>query len=360
MSDYTHLKQVTICINNEPFKHLLYHYRLVFSGWTYVHVVLGGESFESLSTGLQNAFWRCGGVPQEHRTDSLSAAFNNHYEEQTLTQRYQALSHFYGFSATRNNPGIAHENGSIEASHGHLKRRIEQQLALRGNTDFVSLEAYQQFIDRIVNKINQRCKTRFDQERPHLQALPTRRTHDFSEIYVRVTSSSTISVKRVLYTVPSRLIGERLLVHLFDDHLDLYLGHTKMLRLVRTYAHGPVRERSIDYQHVIHSLAKKPNAFKYSRLREDLIPEGDFSLIWQQLTGESVSDTACHYMVNLLLLAANHQCESSLARYVLRQLQVGIQPSIEQCRRQFSPSVSIPDLVASQHDLRSYDTLMEH
>jgi len=85
ISDYTHPKNFSISINKQPLKHMLYHYRLVFSGWTYVQVILGGESFESLSSGLQNAFWKCGGVPEEHRTDSLSAAFNNHFQETMLT-----------------------------------------------------------------------------------------------------------------------------------------------------------------------------------------------------------------------------------------------------------------------------------
>jgi hypothetical protein len=34
---------------------------------------------------------RLGGVPEEHRTDSLSAAFNNLAEEQELTCRYATL-----------------------------------------------------------------------------------------------------------------------------------------------------------------------------------------------------------------------------------------------------------------------------
>jgi len=29
---------------------------------------------------------------------------------------------------TRNNPGVAHENGSIESSHGHLKKALEDAL----------------------------------------------------------------------------------------------------------------------------------------------------------------------------------------------------------------------------------------
>lgn len=358
ISDYTHLKKVEITIRGEPLKHILYHYRLVFSGWTYVKVVLGGESFESLSTGLQNAFWRCGGVPKEHRTDSLSAAFKNHSQEQMLTDRYTNLSRYYGFTATKNNTGVAHENGAIEASHGHLKRRIEQKLKLRESHDFISLEEYQSFIDSIVNKINRNCKTRFEQERLTLQALPSRRTNDFSEQYVRVSSSSTVAIKRVLYTLPSRLIGERLLVHLFDDHLDFYLGHTQLLSLHREYAFGRSRERCVNYKHVIHSLAKKPNAFKNSQLREDLIPDGDFRLIWTILTTELTTDSACHYMVELLLIATNYDCESPLGRWVLRQLELGTQPTIASCRQQFTPSIIVPSILATQHELETYDALL--
>ena len=62
VSDYTWMNKLNITLAGVKFEHKLYHYRLVYSGWTYVHVCLGGESFESLSSGLQNAFWRSGGV----------------------------------------------------------------------------------------------------------------------------------------------------------------------------------------------------------------------------------------------------------------------------------------------------------
>ncbi len=91
ISDYTWMNKLNITLNGNEFKHKVYHYRLVYSGWTYVKVVLGSESFESLSSGLQNAFWRSGGVPATHRTDSLSAAFKNHTEETLLTERYAKL-----------------------------------------------------------------------------------------------------------------------------------------------------------------------------------------------------------------------------------------------------------------------------
>ena len=47
---------------------------------------------------------------------------------------------------TRNNRGVAHENGSIESPHGHLKQAIEDALLLRGSRDFDTLDAYRRFI----------------------------------------------------------------------------------------------------------------------------------------------------------------------------------------------------------------------
>ena len=34
-----------------------------------------------------------------------------------------------GMQPTRNNRGIAHENGAIESSHGHLKKAVERRAA---------------------------------------------------------------------------------------------------------------------------------------------------------------------------------------------------------------------------------------
>lgn len=134
ISDFTQLKGTQIIIAGQPFNHLLYHFRMVFSGFCYVMVVLGGESFAALSKGLQEALCRLGGVPKEHRTDSSSAAFKNlsKDEQEDITARYQALSEHYGMKATRNNRGRGHENGAIESPHGHFKKRVKQALLLRG------------------------------------------------------------------------------------------------------------------------------------------------------------------------------------------------------------------------------------
>src|SRR5204862_6544805 len=106
------------------------------------------------------------------------------------TRRYEALCAHYRMEPTRNNRGLAHENGSIESPHGHLKRAIEDALLLRGSRDFDTLEAYRRFVDEIVGRRNARNSKRLDLERSALQALPPSRTTDCEETIVHVNSYS--------------------------------------------------------------------------------------------------------------------------------------------------------------------------
>jgi hypothetical protein len=124
-----------VIVAGQLFDCRLYHFRLPFSGFEHAHVVLGGESFVALAEGLQNALWSLGGVPEQHRSDSLSAAFRNLGADakEDLTTCYEAFCGHYGITPTRNNPGVSHENGSIESAHGHLKRVLADALLLRAS-----------------------------------------------------------------------------------------------------------------------------------------------------------------------------------------------------------------------------------
>lgn len=124
LSDFTDARDLEVRVGGEQLEHRLYQFALAYSGWRHVEVVLGGESWVALSGGLQNALWSLGGVPLEHRTDSLSAAFNNLAEREELTRRYEELCALYGMVATRNNLGASHENGAIESRQGTIKRSL--------------------------------------------------------------------------------------------------------------------------------------------------------------------------------------------------------------------------------------------
>jgi hypothetical protein len=208
LSDFTDMGHAGITIAGQPLDHRLYHFRLAYSGFEHAHVVLGGESFVALAEGIQNALWSLGGAPREHRSDSLSAAFRNLDQNAAadLTHRYEELCRHYGMTPTRNNAGIAHENGAIEGSHGHLKRAIADALLMRSSTDFDALATYRCFIDEIVSRQNGRNAKRIDIERAELLDLPDRRSSDYEQVSVRVTSSGGFTLRKVFYTVPSRLL----------------------------------------------------------------------------------------------------------------------------------------------------------
>jgi hypothetical protein len=233
LSDFTTMAELRITIAGEPFVHILYHFVLAFSRWEHVEVVEGGESFAALSKGLQNALWQAGGVPQEHRTDSLSAAFKNLAAEEDFTARYTALLDHYDMAGTRNNRGVSHENGSVESSHRYLKEALEQALLVRGHRDFDDRPAYEGFVREAVMRRNRRNAAAFRIEREQLRDLPTRRTTDFVEEEGQVTRCSTFTVAGILYSAPSRLIGHRLKVRLYSDRLDCYLAGSLVLTLAR-------------------------------------------------------------------------------------------------------------------------------
>jgi hypothetical protein len=297
ISDFTELKKVSISIGGKPFEHLLYHYRLAYSGWEYVEIIQGGESFIGLSQGLQNALIACGGVPKLHRTDSLSAAYRNMAgkKHKPLTQFYDELCEHYRMRPTRNNTGIAHENGSIESPHGHFKRRLRQALYLRGSCDFASVGAYQSFITQVVGTINARCTQKFEEEKAHLQPLPNYRFADYDELTVRVSAHSSIQVRCILYTVPSRLVGQQLTIHLYHDRLVGYIGKQQVVELPRMRVpegSKSRRARCINYRHIIEGLRRKPRAFLFCTWQKEILPNEQWRDLWQKLGEQYDSDSA--------------------------------------------------------------------
>jgi len=356
LSDFTR-PRATITIAGQPFEHLLYQFRLAYSHWRDVHVIQGGESYSALADGLQNALHKLGGVPVEHRTDSLSAAYINTTQKRELTQAYEALCQHYGVRPTVNNPGISHENGAIENAHGSLKHRIEQAIKVRGSADFQNLEAYRHFLEQIVDKLNKRCQGRLAEEQLHLKPLPPYRFMDFSELTVKVTTSSTIAVKRGLYSVPSRLIGENIRVHLYHDRLECFVGQTLVITLPRVYPKTPEgRARRIDYRHVIHTLAAKPQAFRFSQLREDLLPTSQYQQLWQQVEQQFDPRQACKWMVSVLRFAYDYDCESQLVAELLQQNPL---PELKVLQKRFvRQHATHPDIPPRQHTIDAYDQLL--
>ena len=361
LSDFTDMADLGVTVAGQPLDHRLYHFRLAYSGWEHAHVVLGGESFVALAEGLQNALWSLGGVPADHRSDSLSAAFRNLDPEAAadVTRRYEELCAHYGMSASRNNRGLAHENGGIEGPHGHLRRVLTDALLLRGSRDFEDLAAYRRFVDEVVARQNAHRAKEVDAERAVLRALPPGRSGDFEQALVCVTSSGGFILRKVFYTVPSRLIGHRLRVRLHDDRLECFLGGTHVLTLPRGRPRGNGRHgHVVDYRHVIHALRRKPMALLGLVYRDRLFPRPAYARAFEALLAAGDARRACRTAVGLLALAHERGCEAELAGAIEADLGAGRLPDLQVLAERFRPAAAAcADVAIDLVPLSVYDEL---
>ena len=361
LSDFTVCDELRVTIAGERFDHRLFHFCLARSGWEHAAVVLGGESFSALSEHLQDALWKLGGVPAEHRSDSLSAAYKNldADAQRDFTRSYEDLCRHYGMCATRNNRGVAHENGSIESPNGHLKRRLDQALRRRGTRDFASIEDYRRFVEEEVAKQNRRRAALVDEERRVLKALPPRRTTDFTLISADVTRNGTVSLDRVTYSVPSRLVGRRLHAHLYDDRIELFCGPDKVMTTTRVRVKHPDRGHSVDFRHFIGNLRRKPGALRYLVYRDALFPTHAYLRAWQALDAAIDARQACRDMVALLDIAANGNCIDALGQRIEAALDANKLPDIAKLKGEFLPTTRArADVTIPPPDTKGYNCLL--
>jgi hypothetical protein len=362
LSDFTDAGELGITIAGVPFPHRLYQFALASSGWRSSCVVEGGESFQALSAGLQSALWRLGGAPEEHRTDSLSAAFKNlcDLERREWTERYASLCAHYGMRPTRNNPGESHENGSIESRHGSLKTALRQALLLRGCSDFDDHAAYEAFVQTVVQRLNARVEKRLAVERSMLRPLPVRRTAEFDELPTRVSKYGIFTVKGSQYSAPSRLIGYRLTVREYAEHVECWLGGQRVFECPRaTRRNGQRHARQIDYRHLVEGLKRKPGAFARWVLRDEAFPRAIYRQTWENLSARLPERQTCKIIVGLLALAAEGH-EAALALELERLHASNELPDLDALTQQLAPRPSaIPTVAVLLPELTSYDALIE-
>jgi hypothetical protein len=209
---------------------------------------------------------------------------------------------------------------------------------------------------------NRRNAAAFRIEREHLQDLPLRRTTDFVEDEARVTRCGTFTVRGVLYSTPSRLIGHRLKVRLYSDRLECYLSGALVLTLARGRRsdHGRGRGRMLDYRHFIEALKRKPQAFAGLAFRDALFPREAYRRTWEVLQAKLPQRRACQTIVGLLELAAHEGVESALAHRLEALLAADELPDVKRLREEFAArDVELPQVSVEMPPASAYDALLQ-
>lgn len=354
-SDFCHLTPLAVTLAGQPFDHLLYHFVLTHSNWE-TGAVCFSESFESLSSGLQAALWELGGVPQRHRTDSLSAAVQPLEGREAFTRRYQELLAHYGLAGEHIQPGKAHENGDVEQRHHRFKGALDQALMLRGSRDFADRAAYADFLRELFAQLNAPRQARLLAERARLRPLPPTRLDVARWLGATVGPASTIRVLKNTYSVPSRLIGAGVRVKVDVEQLEVWYGQRRVERLPRLRGQD---QHCINYRHVIGWLVRKPGAFPHYRFREALYPTSRFRMAFDALVDQQPQRGVREYL-GLLHLAARDSEQG--VDDALRTLLAREQPiSVLVVKQLLATATALPPATAvhvAPVDLHRYDALL--
>lgn len=359
-TDFTSTAELGVTIAGQVFLHLLCVTVLPYSNWQWATACLS-ESLAALRRGVQAALFQLGRVPRFHQTDHSTAATHQiarDAEDRTFNTEYSGMMRHFGMEPRTTAVGAKEQNGDVEAGHRALKRRLEQALLVRGRRDFTDQDEYERFVAGVVRKANAARGPRVSEEIEAMRPLVVDRLPEYTELKVPVASTSTIRVKSCAYSVPSRLIGERVRVRLYEHRIEVY--YIDKLELGCERLRG--RAMRIDYRHVIWSLVRKPGAFARYVYREELFPTVTFRRAYDAIQTEKPGSKGDVEYLRILHLAASTleaDVEQALTELLAAGAPVTADATKGRCKHTAAVASPVPSLEVPVVDLTAYDLLLE-
>lgn len=193
--------------------------------------------------------------------------------EKEPTEALLKLSLYYGFKFRFCNTCAGWEKGHVEKSVEYVRRK-----AFSRRDEFASLDEAQEYLDRVLNALNQKSQTHkqgksaleiLNEERPYL--LPAMPQYDAARILEpRADKYSTICVDNCHYSVPDIYVGEFIFTKTYTSQIHCYHKGEKIAQHERKYGHN---EWSIKIEHYLRTLKKKPGALAGSTALQQAQPE---------------------------------------------------------------------------------------
>jgi hypothetical protein len=189
-----------------------------------------------------------------------------------------------------------------------------------------------------------------------MKDLPERDWNDPKEEHPTVTSFSTISVGKVVYSVPSRLIGGKLKALVYPEAVRVFFGD----QLVQEMPRLAPGSRKINYRHVVAHLLRKPGAFANYQYREELFPTVVFRQAYDALRQKRPERADKEYLgvLHLAAMGSEQDVEAALAA-LLEAGEVPLCATVRELVQVEYPS-ELPPVHIPAPDLCSYDVLLSH
>ncbi|WP_186315731.1 IS21 family transposase [Catellatospora sichuanensis] len=303
--------EVAVNLRGELVTCLLFALRLSFSGKTVHRIFISGGQ-EAFLEGHVHAFTTLGGVPTgKIRYDNLRAAVAQvlgFARQRVETARWTAFRSHFGIDAFYCQPGLrgAHEKGGVEGQIGWFRRNHLVPVPVVDSLDQLNamVDAWDAADD--ARRIGTRAHTvgeLFAIERPLLVALPDESFETGTWLGPRVDRYSQVTVRTNRYSVPVRLVGRQVRVHLHASHLVIYDGRIEVARHERLMAKSGSR---LDLNRYLEGLLRKPGALPGSTALEQARAAGKFTPVhdaWWAAVRKTHGDAAgTRALIEVLLL----------------------------------------------------------
>lgn len=221
------------------------------------------------------AFSSIGGVHRELLYDNLRQAVRKFVgrNEKEATEDLIKLSLYYGFKYRFCNVAKGNEKGHVEKGIEYVRRK-----AFSFNTGFETLEEANGYLKEKLLELNSRKRTWLQNQSPldilnqeMAYLIPLKPSYDASRrAEARVNKYSVINIDQNKYSVPDYLVGKFVKVKIYPDIIKIYYKDNEIAEHKRSYQ---THYWSVDINHFIHTLKKKPGALHSSVGRHQICPE---------------------------------------------------------------------------------------
>ena len=164
-------------------------------------------------------------------------------------------------------------------------------------------------------------------------------------------------MRKNVYSVNSQLIGERVTVKLHAEFLEVWYSSTLVDQFPRLRGEG---KAAINYRHIIHSLIRKPGAWRNYRYQHCLFPRVNFRIAYDYLAQHYPATAEKQYL--LILQMAAEISEERVAE-ILRQLittgEAITAQRVKELLMSSEPLATVQLLEVYEVELTAYDCLLE-
>jgi transposase len=207
----------------------------------------------------------CNGVYHQMVYDNMRVAISSFtgINEKKPTESFLSMAMFYGFSYRFCNVRKGNEKGHVERSVEYIRRK-----AFGHQAEFDSLSASNKHLQLACTALNERHQSgetlsiaeKFEQEKPLLYQAAYH--FDYSNVRdFKVDKYSTFQLDCNRYSVPDNLVGERVTVRIYSEHLMIYHSDAFVCRHLRPQGKN---HWQINLNHYLDTLLHKPGALSGS------------------------------------------------------------------------------------------------